>query len=353
MATSDELCVSGIRNSGLTIYDAIPKHLSSLKISDKRLERILTSALKGLNVNLPPRSRSKAVKIKICEALGYPVPKSFEKTQPRFLGQDFDTYVQKSNNLQIWNEEISPTRRYALIFVSEHNLITHVRVLNGESIALLDKTGTLTQKYQASLKDQSGSSKLASTEDTGKLASLLSTSPLDFSLRRPTDEPKAFEIVPIAELYQQLSDLVGIRFPDAGIGQERVRGGALHELVCKRLGYPTFSDNGQLPDILDQLLEIKLQLARTVDLGLVSPDSSFPVTNVPTLDGQTISHSDLRYAVFDATTDGELVTVTRLTLVTGLDFFTVFRRFEGNVLNRKLQIPLPKKLTSPDAQGRS
>lgn len=348
MANRDDSCTRGLRDSGLTIYDAIPKHLKSLKIPDKQLERILSSALKGLDVNLPPRSRSKVVKSKICEALGYPVPKCFEKTQPRFPGQNFDTYVQKSNNLQIWNEEISPTRRYVLIFVSEQNLITHARVLNGEAIALLDKTGTLTQKYQASLRDTSGTSKLVSANDTENLAPLLSTARLVFSQRRPTDEPKALEILPIAELYHLLSDVIGQSFSDAGIGQERLRGGALHELVCKRLGYPTFSDNGQLPDILDQLLEIKLQLARTVDLGLVSPDSNSPVTNVPLLEGRTITHSDLRYAVFDATTNGDTVTVIRLTLVTGLEFFKAFRRFEGNILNRKLQIPLPRKLISPD-----
>lgn len=349
MAKSDDSCTEGIRNAGLTIYDTISKQLASLRIPDKQLERILSAALKGMDVNLPPRSRSKAVKIRICEALGYPVPKSFRKTQPRFPGQNFDTYVQRSNNLQIWNEEISPARRYVLIFVSEQNLITHVRVLNGEAIALLDKTGTLTQKYQASLRDQSSTSKLISEKDTDNLAPLLSTTRLVFSQRRPTDEPKAFEILPIATLYLLLSNVVGQSFSDAGIGQERLRGGALHELVCKLLGYPTFSDNGQLPDILDQLLEIKLQLARTVDLGLVSPDSGSPVTNVPVLQGRTVTHSDLRYAVFDATTDGDIVMVTRLTLVTGLEFFTAFRRFEGNILNRKLQIPLPRKLTSPDA----
>lgn len=131
------------------------------------------------------------------------------------------------------------------------------------------------------------------------------------------------------------------------IGQERVGGGALHQLVCQHLEYPTFSDNGQLPDILDQLLEIKLQLARTVDLGPVTPDSPSPVTNVPPLKGRAITHSDLRYTVFDATTNGKSVTVTRLTMATGQGFFKAFRRFEGNILNRKLQIPLPKKLLLP------
>jgi hypothetical protein len=347
MARSDQEYVDGIRNAGLSIYDQIPRKVGHLRVPDKQLERILTAALRGLNVNLPARTRSKIVKTKICEALGYAVPERFEKTQPRFPGQNFDAYVQKSNNLQIWNEEISPTRRYVLIFVSAEDLITHVRVLNGEAIALLDKTGTLTQKYQAALIHQTDTSQLVSASDTPNLNPLVTEHALDFSSRRPTDEPIAHEILSIGKLFSLLSGMIGSSFEDAGIGQERVRGGALHALVCQQLGYPTFPDNGQLPDILDQLLEVKLQLARTVDLGLVSPDSDSSVTNVPELDGHVINHSDLRYAIFDATTDGKSVTLTRLTLVTGMDFFSAFRRFEGNIVNRKLQIPLPKRLTLP------
>jgi hypothetical protein len=335
--------VEKIKESGLSIYDPLPRKLMHLKIPDKHLEQILTESLTGLTVRLPARTRSKFVKAKVCEALGYPVPTSFEKTQPRFPGQDFDTYVQKSNNLQIWNEEISPTRRYVLIFVSQDHLISHVKVLNGEAIALLDRTGTLTQKYQAALIDQTTGSTLVSAYDTDNLQPLLANVPVEFTERRPTDEPRSNEILSIMQVYEVLRNIVGRTFADAGIGQERVRGGALHQLVCKELGYPTFSDNGQLPDILDQLLEIKLQLARTVDLGLVSPDELSSVTNVPVLDGTVITHSDLRYAVFDATTDGIQVTITRLTLVTGKDFFKAFRRFEGKVVNRKLQIPLPVK----------
>ena len=91
-----------IQESQLTIYDSLdgsPKLL--IPITD--LEAILRSSLQGMLLDFPIRTRSKYVKSAICEAIGYPVPKSFRKTQPRFPGQDFDVYVQKSNNLQIWN----------------------------------------------------------------------------------------------------------------------------------------------------------------------------------------------------------------------------------------------------------
>lgn len=63
----------------------------------------------------------------------------------------FDTYAQKSNNLQVWNEELSPSRRYVILRVDELDKIARVKVVNGEELAQLDTTGTLTQKYQARL----------------------------------------------------------------------------------------------------------------------------------------------------------------------------------------------------------
>src|ERR1019366_2849728 len=111
---------------------------------------LLNRGLAGLSLaRLPLRTRTKVVKTQVCRALGYPVPSSFRKTQPRFPGQFFDTYVQKSNNLQVWNEELSPTRRYVLIRLSSADVVTKVKVVTGDTLAKLDTTGTLTQKYQA------------------------------------------------------------------------------------------------------------------------------------------------------------------------------------------------------------
>jgi hypothetical protein len=95
-----------IAEARLTIYDQVREN-NQLFMPTAELERVLRRELTGLNLDYPLRTRSKVLKSRICEILGYPIPKAFRKTQPRFLGQDFDTYVQKSNNLQIWNEEIS------------------------------------------------------------------------------------------------------------------------------------------------------------------------------------------------------------------------------------------------------
>ena len=141
-----------LRRSGLTIYDPIDVGDPDLWIPAPELEDLLNAGLAGISlVGLPLRTRSKVVKEHVCRTLSYPVPSSFKKTQPRFPGQFFDTYVQKSNNLQIWNEELAPTRRYVIIRVSEDDVITKVKVVTGDSLVLLDTTGTLTQKYQARL----------------------------------------------------------------------------------------------------------------------------------------------------------------------------------------------------------
>jgi hypothetical protein len=103
--------VKEIARSGLSIYDQIDVGDPQLWVPASALEALLNRSLKGMVLTgLPLRTRSKVVKIAICKALGYPVPTSFRRTRPRFPGQMFDTYAQKSNNLQVWNEELASIR---------------------------------------------------------------------------------------------------------------------------------------------------------------------------------------------------------------------------------------------------
>lgn len=327
--------------SGKSIYDPIEVG-SDLWIPSPELELLLDEGLRGVRLKgLPLRTRSKEVKSRVCMVLGYPVPRSFTKTHPRFPGQCFDTYVQKSNNLQVWNEELSPTRRYVVIRVSPDVVIERVRVVAGDTLALLDTTGTLTQKYQASLMPSGAAVTLTSDRDTDNLAPLLGDprALVRFGAS-PTDHPRAGELLPIHEVFSRLKGLVGVRFDDYGSDQERNRGARMHCLVCERLGYRSYQDDGRFPDIRHQLLEVKLQTAPTIDLGLVLPSSVAPL-DVPKLADRTIRHCDVRYAVFSAEISGEHVVLTGLTLTTGESFFRQFRQFQGKVLNKKLQIHLP------------
>ncbi len=343
MARTGEKYVREIKQRGLGIYDAIAVGDPDLWIPDPELEKLLNAGLRGESLRgLPIRTRAKVVKALVCRALGYPAPPVFKKTKPRFPGQNFDTYVQKSNNLQVWNEELSPSRRYVLIRVSPQDIITRVRVVDGATLALLDTTGTLTQKYQAAiaaLGDTPG--ELVTRKDTDNLIPLLAkSSPRIIAGVDPTDDPVGGGILPIERLFERLNGLVGTLIVDAGRDQERSRGGSLHRLVCKQLGYAEYADDGRFPDVRNQLLEVKLQTSRTIDLGLVSPDDKEPL-DTPMQMGRQIRICDVRYGVFYGTSDGALITVKRFYLTTGEGFFTRFQRFEGKVLNKKLQIPLP------------
>ncbi len=331
-----------IGSSHKSIYDPIEIDDPNLWIPTPDLEALLDTRLRGISLaGLPLRTRSKVVKVEVCKALGYPVPPSFIKTQPRFPGQMFDTYVQKSNNLQVWNEEISPIRRYAIIKVSETDVIERVKVVTGDVLASLDKTGTLTRKYQARVLCGDSRTELISASDTIILAGLTSPS-TSFSGSSPVLPPRVGEILPISVIYERLSALVGTVFPDRGRDQERNRGADLHRLACQALGYSNYQDDGRFPDILHQLVEVKLQTSPTIDLGLVCPDST-EALDIPKINGHRIRHCDVRYAVFYAVTDGITVRITNLLLSTGTDFFNRFPKFQGKVLNAKIQVPLPRE----------
>lgn len=335
--TPDEY-VLAIKKSGLTIYSETPVG-GDYWIPTPILEILLNRELTGINLaGLPLRTRSKIVKEHVCKALGYPIPSSFRKTQPRFPGQDFDTYTQKSNNLQIWNEEITPTRRYAIIRISENDTITKVKVISGDTLAHYDTTGTLTQKYQARLITGTTQSELITDLDTDILKTHVNPA-VNLDSYEPINYPSTGQLLPIQIIFNRLTPLIGQKFQDKGSIQDRNRGADLQRLVCRALGYSNYQDNGQFPDILHQLLEVKLQTSPTIDLGLITPDSVHAL-DIPMLNGRQIRHCDVRYALFYANTDGNEVKLTHFFLTTGALFFSRFPQFQGRVLNKKLQIPL-------------
>lgn len=337
---------NALQSSGFDIYSPIEVGDANFWIPTPHLETLLNQALTGLDLGgLALRTRSKVVKTAVCEALGYPVPKSFKKTQPRFFGQQLDTYSQKSSNLQIWNEELSPTRRYAIIQISDQDIVLKIKVVNGQELALLDTTGTITTKYQAGLVTGADSHELVSAQDTPLMLPYVQFGTTFAASISPIDEPECGALLPIQEIFERLSKLVGFSFVDPGMDQERNRGAALHRLICECLGYSRYEDKGQFPDIRHQLLEVKLQTSPTIDLGLVLPSSEDHL-DIRQLGDYHPRHCDTRYAMFYAKTDGKKVTLTHLFITTGADFFTRFRRFEGKVTNGKIQIPLPQNFFS-------
>ncbi|MEA1010438.1 restriction endonuclease [Bacillus cereus] len=330
-----------ILESDLTIYDEIKVGDPNYWIPSNELEELLSEQLVGLDLDgLALRTRSKLVKEEVCKGLGYDAPKSFKKTQPRFLCQNFDVYTQKSNNLQIWNEEISPARRYVLIRISDEDIITKVRVVTGDILSELDKTGTLTQKYQAKLVGIAEKVKQFSESDTVEMKRLTDEFQGFASNTSPSAYPNSGEIMPIDEVFQRLQSIVGMRFPYLGALQERNRGGVLHSQVCSALGYSSFKDDGKFPDVKHQLIEVKLQTSPTIDLGLFLPNNE-EALDIPLVNGQSICMCDVRYAIFYGEVENDEVVITKFYLVTGNDFFEYFTQFGGKKINKKLQIPLP------------
>ena len=155
--------------------------------------------------------------------------------------------------------------------------LTQVRVIIGEALALLDNTGTLTGKYQARLTLGEALSELIATADTDPMLPLVGAETTKGS---PTDFPQAGRVLPIAEIYARLQQLIGRSFPDAGIDQERNRGAALHRLVCQELGYADYADDGQFPDIKAEALEVKSERRASIP----SPVSALVVTPLSSLD---------------------------------------------------------------------
>lgn len=334
---------SAIAASGVGIYDSLVGR-PELVYDLPTLEARLNAGLRGLRLNYPLRTRAKVTKSAVAAVLGYPVPTSFGRTQPRFPGQNLDVYVQKADNLQIWNEEVSALRRYALIRVNDSDVVVAVRVLTGEAIALLDPAGTLTTKYQAKRRPGKSGSLLVTPQDTTRFRHILIPGPLTAEQLAHTStvtSPKPRLVFPIAEIHRRMIGLVGARVRDPGLLQDRNRGVALQKLVGRVLDIPSYADIGQFPDVLSQALEVKLQLSSTIDLGLVTPDST---TSAPEL-GDTLRHCDVRYSVVYATRTGENeVLIREVVTSTGEGFFSEFQRFEGLVQNAKLQIPLPRDL---------
>lgn len=329
--------VKNITKSGISIYDKIDSTNPYIYIPTNELEYILSKALIGMSLgNLPLRTRSKVVKKAICTALGYPVPSSFKKSHPRFPGQHFDVYIQKTQNVQIWNEDVDSTRRYIFLHVDNNDIITAIKIVIGSELVQYDRTGKLTKKYQATMK--SYGKNFCSSTDSNNVINWITPPPTALTNVSPNSYPARNQLLAISEVYQRLLPMVGqaINYLDAV--QERNRGAELHSMICAHLGYSTYEDDGTYPDIANQLLEVKLQTSPTIDLGMHSPTDGECIMSI----GDTSFFSqDMRYAIFNGYIDKNKIILKNLYLVTGEDFTNYFPLFKGKETNSKIQFTLP------------
>lgn len=325
-----------------SIYDPPVFAQDALYFSPEELEAILNLELVGTRhlEGLPVRTRSKVAKTLVAEALGYIAPASFQKTQPRLLHPNIDVYAMQGYNLQVWNEELDAGRRYVVIGLDAVGQVHAVRVIAGADLAAYDTTGTLTSKFQAA-RTTDGGSKLVSPRDTSHFVDSLAPSDARGAVHgvSPVERPERGRVLTVSTAFEALLPLVGQTFSDPGLTQERLRGAVIHRAACEALELASYADHGQFPDIMSQVIEVKLQLARTVDLGLELPSADTPIAS---LDGR-LSARDVRYAIYyGERLDAVSFRLTALVLTTGADFFSEYRQFGGRVTNSKLQISLPQ-----------
>lgn len=326
-----------IEANSVNIYEDPANADSGFFYTPDELESLLKTELVGRSdlSGLAVKSRAVIAKRIVCEALGYVAPSSFKRVSPRLPHPAIDVYAQQSNNLQIWNEEIDAERRYVILILDDHEILD-VRVVAGADLTQFDKTGKLTRKFQAARIGESYGSTLVSLLDTENFIERLE--PADRATNNsPVAQPELGGALTIEEVYDRLLPMVGNTYLDPGIVQERNRGTVVHREACERLGAGPFADNGQFPDILSQLVEVKLQLARTVDLGLELPSSRTPLASA----NGVFDVCDVRYAIFYAERNGDSFTITSLVVTTGSDFFSEYRQFGGLTSNSKLQLRLP------------
>jgi hypothetical protein len=327
--------------SGLSIYDPLVPDHENLFYARGELEALLCEHLRGRVVPGENRTKAKLAKQLVAEALGYPVPASFQRTSPRFTGQDLDVFAQASDNVQIYNQDLDPNRRYVILKLDNHARIVSVRVVDGAALALLDVDGTITSKFQARRKSGRFGSRLVSKLDSELFREL--AEPVDRLARvelaalDPLDPPERGRVLTIGALYQRLRRLIGTPVEHLPLG-ERTRAQWFHELVCETLGLQRHADSGQFPDIPCQALEVKLQYRQTIDLGLVLPTSEGGSRFL----GQGLRHCDARYLVAYTDIGPEQHSISALVLSTGEEFFLEFDPMGGLGRNDKLQIHLPR-----------
>lgn len=324
---------------GVDIYEPLTAH-PELVYTTAELEALLNHELVGQVFDAPIKTRGKLVKQATAGALGYPVPESLRRTKPRFPGQDLDVHAQQSDNLQIWNDEVSPTRRYAILGLDSGSRVHSVRVIEGTELAPFDGTGTLTSKFQAKRVAGRAGSALVVAADTDTLIRELA--PVDamdaaaLAAMQPASQPVFGQVLTIQALYRSLLRLVGRALPYSP--SERQRGELLHRAVCEALGLGSYADTGMFPDVPCQALEVKLQSAATIDLGLVSPSSEDPALTL----SPRLRQCDVRYLVAYASRHRDDLVIDEIVLSTGAAFFGEFRKFGGLEQNRKLQLRLPR-----------
>ena len=358
-----------------------PPDQDSLFTADEILELTTPILNQAIPHNLSNVQKSQWVKLEIIELLGYQRPsglrtKQARQSKPKFIHQLLDIFVQSSRNLQVWNyvpyadiiipgewnvEGESSYRykdcRYLLVFHNPEGIILKITLVDGNTLAEWDTTGTQTIKWQANAKrsyrhEISSQIIVSPVETLHNKISTYMQQPLENKSRFIVQESQNQEFPLIKqpptptsflthdEIARFLRTLIGTKFPNLGTGQERSMGQTLEKEIIKDLGYQSYqqTDTGDYPDLLHQLIEVKFQLRGTIDLGKHLPTDSSPIE--ASWNKWEITPREIRYivALMEQDVHGNFI-VDSIVITSGEKFNEYFSISEGT--NFKIQIPVP------------
>ncbi len=322
-----------------------PAYLTSQEVLAERLKPLLGTEF---HLTMFPRTNGSRIRKLVTETLDIyelptPCPKSLYtivppkgKGVPRILLEYIDTYIVttgKQYNLQVWNrnptsnaalieyasgEKLSANAvRYVLVRVDpDEHYIRSILILSPQYIearfGLFGKEATkqqliITAKQRERVIQQN--TPVLLHQDTPSLAPLV-THKANKPHKLFRDKPIAGELLAIEVLWSKLYVLVGTKLDTA---DTKTRGQALERLVAQLLGYSIVKEElllGGYLDILNQLLEVKVQESSTVDLGRYSPQVKKAIPSFP-----EATTEDVRYLI--ALVDKNTGIITGLVLCPG------------------------------------
>lgn len=261
-----------------------------------------------------------------------------KKGVPKILREFIDTYIVttgNSYNLQVWNRNPSSesvqvrysdgsvlsARDVRFVFVPVDpvtKLIQSVVILSPDYIqANFGPFGKPTIKHQLIVPGTARDAILSLNPsvlvgtDTNRVEALATSSYAvpTASIHDAPQAGKVFGVTLVAEMASQ--HLLGMTIPP---GSTKNRGQALEKVAARLLGYTKTEAllAGEYPDILNQLLEVKIQDSPTVDLGLYSPQFEEILPAIP-----NVTTRDVRYLI--ALMDTDLSGIAGLIICAGAD----------------------------------
>lgn len=312
-----------------------------------RLQRLI-----GQKFSLTGKSRTDGANVRklvTATLLNYPLPEPAsnqdyvivpprKKGVPKILREFIDTYIVttgNSYNLQVWNRNpasqsvqvqyangsVLSAKDVRFIFVPIDPItetINSIVVLTPKYIEEnFGPFGKPTIKHQLILPDSARDTILSlqppvfTGADTSELSPLVTSSYV-----KPAASihavPQPGMIFDIALLDAKLSkQLLGMIIPTDAT---KTRGQTLEKIVARLLGYATSKEPlaGGYPDVMNQLLEVKIQDSPTVDLGRYSPQFEEPVPEM-----ESFTTRDVRYLI--ALTNPTMHTIDGLIFISGED----------------------------------